>query len=339
MPLTRKHITKEVRDLLFFPLISLLQSYLMCSRCPREYFLSVYLFTFIMWVLLWKGNTLLSGWLSGKISWRHYPVKRLLAGIVLNMGYTILAVVLLIEVFEYFSISFGERSRYTIYGAVIVTILISFFLHARDFLFFWRKAAFEKERYEKESIIARYESLKDQISPHFLFNSLNALTNLVYEDPDKAVSFIKQLSEVYRYVLETRYREVVALSEELKFLEAYLYLQRIRFGNKLIVEIDQMDETIQVPPLALQLLIENAIKHNIVSEDDPLTIRLYSQGDFLVVENNLQKKTTLSGETSSGIGLENISRRYEFLSNKKVLIDENGKTFVVKIPIVKEFKG
>jgi LytS/YehU family sensor histidine kinase len=170
------------------------------------------------------------------------------------------------------------------------------------------------------------------VSPHFLFNSLNALTNLVYEDQEKAVKFIKQLSEVYRYVLDTRDKEVVSLTEELKFLESYLFLQRIRFGNKLRVTIDLSGDPM-LAPLALQMLIENAIKHNIISEADPLNIRIFSEDGYLTVENNLQKKSVL-GERSSGVGLDNIRKRYEFLTDREVKVLETPVSFVVKLPLL-----
>jgi LytS/YehU family sensor histidine kinase len=162
---------------------------------------------------------------------------------------------------------------------------------------------------------------------------LNALTNLVYEDQDKAASFIKQLSEVYRYVLDTRDKEVVSLEEELKFLNSYTYLQQIRFGDKLSIELSLMGITSMVAPLALQMLIENAVKHNEVSEENPLHIKVFGEENFIVVENNLQKRQ-FSAEPNSGIGLENIRRRYQFLSNKQVVVDQAGNKFVVKLPVI-----
>jgi LytS/YehU family sensor histidine kinase len=175
--------------------------------------------------------------------------------------------------------------------------------------------------------------LKNQVNPHFLFNSFNALSNLVYEDPDKAVKFIKQLSEVYRYVLDTRDREVVSLEEELRFLQSYIYLQKIRFAEKLTIDIQLENVNSQIAPLALQILVENAIKHNIVSEDDPLQVKIYPDNGFIAVENNLQKKS-MGVEPSAGVGLENICRRYEFLSDKKVEILEDTDRFLVKLPIL-----
>jgi sensor histidine kinase YesM len=339
MVITKKTFIRELRDLFFFFLISLLQTYLMCPQCNTlERFGRILLFTFLMWIVLWKGNSFLSDFLSAQIPWIRQPVKRFLLGIVLTICYTVLAVVTLIEVFEYFTeTTMGEAYLYTLYGSIIITILISFFLHARSFLLSWRKASFEKEVFEKESISARYEALKNQVSPHFLFNSLNALTNLVYEDQEKAIRFIKQLSEVYRYVLETHDKEVVPLSQELKFLESYLYLQQIRFGRKLNVRMGAMPENMQVAPLALQMLIENAIKHNVVSEEDPLTILLYPENGFLVVENNLQKKICMDEAPSPGLGLENIRKRYEYLSNEKVQVLQNEIKFIVKLPALINF--
>ena len=336
MAITKKAIARELRDLSIFFLVSLLQSYLTCSTCNTlERFSRTLLFTFLMWIILWKGNTFVTESLCAKIPWFPHPLKRFLIGIVLTIAFTIFAVVTLIEIFEYsYDIQLGKEYLYTLYGSIGITILISLFLHARSFLLSWRKASLEKEAFEKESIVARYETLKNQVSPHFLFNSLNALTNLVYEDPEKAVRFIKHLSEVYRYVLETREKEVVPLSEELTFLDSYLYLQRVRFGKKLFVDIEVNSNGIQVAPLALQMLIENAIKHNVISEEDPLAIRLYKEDAFLVVENNLQKKTVVNNGTASGLGLENIRKRYEFLSNTKVQIIEDKSRFMVKLPVL-----
>ncbi|GCC53011.1 hypothetical protein SanaruYs_32520 [Chryseotalea sanaruensis] len=206
-------------------------------------------------------------------------------------------------------------------------------MHGREFLLQWRKSAVDAERYQKESMTATYESLKSQVNPHFLFNSLNALTNLVYEDQDKAAKFIKQLSEVYRYVLDTRDKELVPIADELRFLESYTYLQRIRFGDKLKIE-NTLDATQSlVAPLALQMLVENAVKHNEISQDKPLTIRLYRDGNFLIVENTLQRKLN-SGEASSGMGLDNITKRYQFLDSRQVQVVEDDQHFVVKIPII-----
>lgn len=330
-------VKKQIKSLCIFALVSLAQTYFTCPACatPRVY-LMVSLVTFLMWLLLWKGNNLVNHYLNSKISWLHEPVKRLILGFISTISYTLIAIFVLLYAFsKVFNFDFGSQYQSTVYLCMIITILVSLFMHGREFLLSWRKAKIDAERHEKESIAARYESLKNQVNPHFLFNSLNALTNLVYEDPDKAVKFIKQLSEVYRYVLDTRDKEVVPLRDELTFINSYNYLQQIRFGDKLKVQIDPLDDDTLIAPLALQLLFENAIKHNIVSHDDPLTIHVFSQSDFIVVKNNLQRKLA-STEPSAGIGLENIRRRYEFLSNRKVEVCEDDRSFSVKLPVIKE---
>jgi LytS/YehU family sensor histidine kinase len=255
------------------------------------------------------------------------------SGVLATIFFTVLAVLVLIKSWELiWDVSFGDYDDIII-NSLVITFFISLFFHGRSFLLEWRRSAVEAERYQKESMTATYESLKNQVNPHFLFNSLNALTNLVYEDQDKAVNFIKQLSEVYRYVLDTRDKEVVPLEEELQFLKSYTYLQQIRFGDKLSIDLSLNGLETMVAPLALQMLIENAVKHNEISEENPLRIKVYQEHGSIVVENNLQKKSRL-GEETSGVGLENINKRYQFLSSEKVVIEQTNDKFLVKLPVI-----
>ena len=314
---------------------SVVAIYFMCTYCRTDYkaFAWNIVFSFISWMTLWGVNSELNDFLSKKISWVKFPTRRLLAGIAATIFFTVLAIMSLIKLWELiWSTEFGNY-RGIVINSLIITFFISLFFHGRSFLIEWRRAAVAAEQYQKESMTATYESLKNQVNPHFLFNSLNALTNLVYEDQDKAANFIKQLSEVYRYVLETRDKEVVPLEEELKFLKSYTYLQKIRFGDKLSIELSLNGLTSMVAPLALQMLIENAVKHNEVSEENPLHIKVSGEKNFIVVENNLQKKQ-LSGELNSGVGLENIRKRYQFLSNVQVVVEQSSNKFVVKLPII-----
>ena len=291
-------------------------------------------FTSSMWIALWMGNAYLSQSLDYFFSWHNEPVKRLVAGLVGMVVCTVSAVYGLVFLYRFaFGFNVGNQLDSTYYSTIIITLIITMFMTGRSFLLNWRESAVDAERLKKESVAAQYESLKNQVNPHFLFNSLNALTNLVYEDQDKAAKFIKQLSEVYRYVLDTRDKELVSLAEEVKFLDSYLYLQQIRFGEKLNLKVSLENAKGQVAPLALQMLIENAIKHNVIAEDQPLYIEVRMEGQYIAVENNLQKKN-IPGEGSNGIGLENIQRRYEFLSNQKVIVENTGNMFRVKLPVI-----
>jgi sensor histidine kinase YesM len=330
----RNKVLLTARDLFIFLGASVIQTYFTCPGCTTfSKYAQVSLFSFLIWFVLWKGNDLLAHYISKRISWIEFPLKRMLVGIVSTITFTILAVLLLIEFFKLvFELNFGSGYIYTIYFSVGITILISLVLHSRSFYLHWRAAVQDAERYEKESISARYENLKSQINPHFLFNTLNVLTNLVYEDQDKAVKFIKQLSEVYRHVLDTRDKELITLEEERKFLDSYLFLQQMRFGDKLKLNIQLNGLNSLMPPLVLQMLIENAIKHNEISEERPLTISVRQENNFIIVENNFQKRTVLA-EESPGMGLENISKRYKFLTDEPVEILQGDK-FIVKLPII-----
>jgi hypothetical protein len=291
-------------------------------------------FTVLLWMFLWLGNSYLSEALSHYISWQEQPLLRLGVGIVAMVVYTISAVYFLIFFFRYVvGFDVGDDMGGMLWSTIVITLVITMFMTSRAFFFNWRQSAVDAERLKRESVKAQYESLKSQVNPHFLFNSLNVLTNLVYEDQERAVRFIKQLSEVYRYVLDTRDKEVVPIQQELDFVNAYLFLQQIRFGDKLQVALSGLDGNGYVAPLALQLLVENAIKHNEVSHDHPLHIRIAREGDFFVVANVLQRKQVLS-ENASGVGLVNLKSRYTFLSDEPVQVAEESGQFIVKIPVI-----
>jgi LytS/YehU family sensor histidine kinase len=305
-----------------------------CTSCrsSMEYFLSVSALTISCWMLMWFGNEYLHEYLDEKIDWTKHPIKRLIVGLVVMLAYTVPTIYVVMSLTEMFSdLNIGAISK-TIYLSVGITLVITVLLTSRSFLFNWRKTATDAEKFKRESAVAKFETLRNQVNPHFLFNSLNALTNLVYEDQDKAAKFIKQLSEVYRYLLDTRDTEMVPLEEEKKFLNSYLFLQQIRFGDKLKLTVSLDEKKCMVAPLVLQMLVENAIKHNIISEQSPLSIQIYTDEDFIVVENNLQKKEEMV-EASPGIGLENIRKRYEFLTDKKVDVIKRDK-FIVRLPMI-----
>lgn len=313
-------------------LLGIAMTILVCRPCRDSfsYFAAIAGLTILCWTLMYFGNEYLHEYLDEKIEWTKYPVKRLSVGLLALTLYTVIMTYAVVySANTIFKLEIGAVST-TIYMSMGITLVISVILTSRSFLLNWRQTAIDAESFKQESTIAKFESLRNQVNPHFLFNSLNALTNLVYEDQDKAAKFIKQLSEVYRYLLETRDREIVNLSEEKKFLESYLFLQKIRFGDKLTITMSLDDEASMVAPLALQMLVENAIKHNEISEEHPLHIRLFMDENFIVVENNLQLKPLIS-DASSGVGLDNICKRYEFLTDKKVHVVQNG-TFVVRLP-------
>ena len=184
------------------------------------------------------------------------------------------------------------------------------------------RAQFENERLKLENSVAQFEVLKQQINPHFLFNALNILKTLIANRDEKAETYLIRLSEFYRSLLMYNKNEKIPLADELSALDAYLYLLNIRFEGKFRChpEVPDFAAQTQIPPFTLQMLVENSIKHNVVSTDKPLRVEIFLENDFLVVRNNLQPKRSV--ESSSHIGLENISRRYALLAGKSIQIEK-----------------
>ncbi|MBL6449522.1 sensor histidine kinase [Fulvivirga sp. 29W222] len=328
---------KQLKEIGVIILISLPFAFVSCPDCFKnpEHLGWVFFINSIAWVTLWKGNSYVADLIDTRYYWVKYPVKRLMLGILGHVIYTCIAIVCIFYALEYlFDISMGNIKNILTYS-VVFTMLISLILYSVSFLRSWRELAVESERMKKEVISSKYESLKNQVNPHFLFNSLNALTNLVYEDQDQAVKFIKKLSDVYRYVLESRDKDLEELEMELKFAESYLFLQKIRYSDSLQVSKQKMEpKGVRIPPLSIQMLLENAIKHNIISEDEPLQIDIYQEGGYLFVVNNLQKKNIIKSE-SSEMGLANIKARYSFFTEHPVIIDDSDHKFTVGLPLLK----
>jgi two-component system, LytTR family, sensor kinase len=217
---------------------------------------------------------------------------------------------------------------------LLITMTVSLFFHA---FFFYREL--QKNKVKEQKIIAgtasaKFDALKNQLDPHFLFNSLNVLTSLIEENTDNAQKFTTSLSKVYRYVLEQKNKDLVTVDEELEFAKTYMSLLKMRFEDSIIFDIPEKasNSESKVVPLSLQLLLENAVKHNTVTSSKPLHIKIYEANGTLVVENNLQPKQII--KKSSGVGLSNIMQRYQLLTNKKVNINQQAKSFAVAIPML-----
>ncbi|WP_395045922.1 2TM domain-containing protein [Flavobacterium sp.] len=289
------------------------------------------------------GNGLINNLLDRKWDWLEQTNLRVYFGIVTTVLYTIPVVLGINYVIFVFlnklpsSDFFSERMIWIHLFYVILSLGVSVFMHARSFMVNWKNVS-KKEVTEQKIIAgtanAKFESLKNQIDPHFLFNSLNVLSSLIEENPENAQRFTTSLSKVYRYVLEQKDKELVSVEEELSFAKTYMNLLKMRFENSLTYELptENINPEAKVVPLSLQLLLENTVKHNVVSEQKPLNIKIFIEGDCLVIQNNFQKKEVL--QDRQGVGLQNIINRYGIISNRKVLIEQNENTFSVKIPVL-----
>jgi two-component system LytT family sensor kinase len=285
----------------------------------------------------------LGNWLIGryakKLDWTKNPKRTNLINFFIYIGYgIIMSIMIPYTVDLYLWGMSGAEVFYDVSAKAFITIvadLIIFYLYYSTFIANnWIKSIEKNEELKRETLLAKYEALKNQVNPHFLFNSLNALSGIVEQKPEQATDFIKKLSDIYRYVLEQSDKELVSLNDEMKFVENYISLSKMRFGETLIFNSNLPDNnSIQIAPLGLHMLVENAIKHNIVSDDMPLNIELEIENGFLIVRNNLQKKKAIiSGK--GPMGLENIKKRYAYLSRTPVEVIESDSKFIVKLPII-----
>ncbi len=297
------------------------------------------LFTFLMIGTIWNGNILLIDILDRNIPW-HHPIQ---AKLLFTLSIAIFWPILVHNAFNIliYPIVFGKPCSLTskenieyLIMTVSITLLINAVFTAIAFFKFWRQSLKETEALKRESITAEFETLKSQINPHFLFNALNTLTSLIEEHPKQATEFVQKLSSVYRYVLTQKDKQLVPLKEELDFIESYIFLNKIRFGANLVthIDIDPKYHDKNIVSLSMQMLIENCIKHNIISAQKPLHITIGIHQNQLTVTNNLQKKQTVAD--SSGIGLNNIVHRYSFVSDQEVEITDDGHSFSVSLPLI-----
>jgi hypothetical protein len=313
-------------------------------RDPKGYAISLGI-SFCYAAGLWFANSYTADLLNLRTNWSEHPIRRLLLTVTLSLLASVLVLLVIGEltVLVLYQKPLGYTLRHDFIGRsafpLATTVVVSLFMHSRSFLLAWREATVRAERLEKESAVARLDSLRRQVDPHFLFNSLNALTSLVEEEPQCAVRFIRQLSSVYRYVLDSQNQELVPLGDELAFAEAYVFLQKTRLDEALQVELALPPAAalagFYLPPLALQLLLENALKHNTAYQASPLHLRVAVDvpAATLTVRNTLRLRRLAPNETS-GRGLDNLRARYAFLTPRPVEAGPVGEEFVVTLPLL-----
>lgn len=298
-----------------------------------------FVFSLAITVAMSYGGNQVETYFDKRISWIHHPVKRLFSTGITYLTYAFIVSFILVTLYAWAK---GDIAIHNMpwrslfhYALVPMGIALGFMalFTTRSWLLEWRKSALEAEILRSEKLASQYQSLKDQLNPHFLFNSLNVLSNLVYENADKSAAFIQKLSRIYRYVLESQKEELIELEKEVDFAKNYLDLQKIRFGESLRFSIEIKDQKGFIPPLSLQLLLENAIKHNIICEENPLFIHIFRKRDDLWISNTFQPKSS-QPEPSTGIGLQNIKMRYQLISTQETEVIQTEDEFLVRLPIL-----
>ncbi|WP_309642378.1 histidine kinase [Flavobacterium sp.] len=297
-------------------------------------------YTMLYGLSLYFANAFLFLYLDTIFATERFAKKRIIIGFVFSFLISVF-VIFLLRIFEdvliegrTFAEFLNKESLSNYLVAIILTFIVTLSFHAFHFYKAYNESKVKEQKVIAGNANAQFESLKNQIDPHFLFNSLNVLSSLIEENPENAQRFTTSLSKIYRYVLEQKDKELVTVKEELTFAKTYMNLLKMRFENSISYELpeDFDNDEAKVVPLSLQLLLENTIKHNVVSEQKPLHIKIDIVDHYLIVENNLQIKEVL--QDRKGVGLQNIVNRYALISERKVLIEEHANYFKIKIPIL-----
>ncbi len=344
----RKTVIEYIIIIVVSIAVGILITYLGCPQCNifKDFFKSVPL-SLLFGLSIFKGINWIFKIISHKYSWVKTPFRLLFLSVLLSVFYTFIVSILIILFWNGIirgialdQINISEVF-YFAFLIALISLLITMIFSSINFLRRWKNMAVQAELLKREKLATEYQALKNQVNPHFLFNSLNTLTSLVYKDQDMAVLFIKKLADVYRYVLEQSEKEIISLSVEIEFIRSYVYLHKIRHKDSLTLKVDVEDcAGKNVIPLSLQMLVENALKHNIISLEQPLKIEVFcEEGDYLIVKNNLQRKNVLHDNNSNKLGLKNIQSRYEFLTDKKFVVENTDKEFIVKLPLLSKVEA
>jgi len=298
-----------------------------------------FLYTIFISFIIWEGNRFLLFSLRTYFDWISKPLRKIAVLILSIIFYTVpVSVLLLVGWYKIFSTGPVNWNIVT-QSALIILIAVIFITHVYETIFLVKESESEmirNEQLERARAEAELEALKNQIDPHFIFNSLNTLSHLIDNNPAKARQFNDNLADVYRYILQNKARDLVLLREELQFLQSYFLLLQIRFEKAVELQLNLRDETLDqylIPPISLQILAENAIKHNEFSEASPLLIEIEMKNDELVIHNPVHRKVLR--KASSKIGLQNLGERYKLTTNKEIIIKDEEKDFTVSLPILK----
>lgn len=298
-------------------------------------FLKAFLISFIRTTLLWNGSMFIIQFAISRFS-LFKETARLIVSQVASLSIFVVLVELgeiyAVETFLKISLTQSEKTTLII-GSLLITFMISSIYASAAFFIQWKENLLRTQALEKANLEARYDTLRNQVNPHFLFNSLNTLLMLVNDNP-VASKYVESISEIMRYMLQSRDKEAVLLRDELKIARDYVFIQQSRFGDKLQVEFDVAENFFHyaIPPLALQMLLENALKHNVVSKENPLYVKVYIIDNvYIVIENTIKAK--LDKDPSTGVGLDNIRNRYIHLTGKNIVVKQENGTFVVMLPL------
>ena len=313
-------------------------AYLIGASATPAFYLAALSWILGVTAMLWFGNRYISIWLNEYYPWADYDLRRFFTQIFLSTVYSLACVnvtyYLIKSQFLGFPPDQEQMVVLNLYGLILIIPVLS--IHFGIFFMMrWKKNFTYSQELQSQNLKSQFESLKSHLDPHFLFNNLNILSSLIDKDSGTAQEFLEHFSDVYRYVLRTKNEELVSLKTELEFVESYAFMLRIRFIHQMQINVQVADAFCGrfIPPLSVQTLIENALKHNKGTDSQPLLIDIFTDSrGYLVVQNNLQLKKT--DQYSAKSGLNNLAKRYEYVANSGPEILENSTHFIVKLPLL-----
>ena len=292
-----------------------------------------------IFIILWLGNQAITNFSDRRFPWIKYGRRRFLIQLGIGLIFSLAVVNGAFYIFKTLLTEeppvLGQIIVMNVWGSILVVPTYSIYF-GLIFLKSWQQSSIEVERYQKETMISQLTNLKNHLDPHFLFNNLNILSSLIDKDRDLSQEFLVRFAQVYRTLLLNKGEDLVTLEEELEFIQSYIFLIETRFEHNIQFEVnihpDAQDE--MIPPLTIQMLIENAIKHNIITESRPLMIKITSNGDRLHVCNSLYEKAE-DLKSRSGTGLKNIKSRFKYFSDEELVVHKSEEEFRVSVPLLK----
>lgn len=327
-----------IRRLIIFCVVAAVVALLLWMLQPGPVFYFTLGWVGVIAFLLWIGNRLLTKGLDKVMSWSRFGNIRFFVQLFLALAYLALLINLIYYSIKIMLVGLSPTTEQLIvangWGIVIFVPVFSIYF-SLHFLRHWRQSELEVEKFQKETMRSQLDSLKNHLDPHFLFNNLNILASLIETDQASSKKFIHKFAEVYRILLKSKSDDLVTLDDEMEFIQSYIYLIKTRFEENIRFEIDIAAEAKgkMIPPLTIQMLLENAIKHNAISEKNPLRIGIkHHSDDKLIIWNSLNKSNSVAG--SPGTGLANIKQRYAHFTNEPVEVTESNDLFEVQIPLL-----
>jgi two-component system LytT family sensor kinase len=333
-------MSKRGKIYLFFFIVAVLafvaRAFFLFKEFPLKYHIVSFFISFFVMTFFYETIQFIHTQLNKYLPFQKNMALRLIAQFSLSLIFIMLyTTILLYFILDYVPIAVDRIVTFSFYAIyIIVTMLVNSILIASHFFSEWKNTLLLSAELEKEKTRVQYDNLKNQLNPHFLFNSLTSLDSLIYKDPQLASAFLQQLSKIYRYVLQHKETNLVEVKEELNFVSNYIELLKTRFGKGLIIEMNISEKSSHkmIVPVSLQIMIENAIKHNSTGEEAPLYINIKDEQEYLWIRNSLSLKKQV--ESSNKQGLENFKKLYSLFTEKEVEVVSEKDSFLVKIPLI-----